>query len=588
MPVTPYTWQTADYLTASRLNSELYRTMGQYFQPNGIGFHAVRPVYKSFYQQAASFAPPVSFATVGNASQIDQWGVTADTSGWLGYRGDEFNRGDWGLSFLANGSGGTAGNASNLPGGLALITANVPVSSGSGTMRMGLGTSSGLISTGTMQGVNSANVTAPWGLDILDTNNAGAVLTPWAVISSATVNYVCNEDDGSNQAPRLQSFWASVEPANGTTVGSLPTPASTWTNTTPALSAAYMNGAAGLGQVMNLFNMPPLLRATGLGSATSCPTATTTTCKYGTVTYDTYNAYNTSTHTYTAPLAGLYLVYNCFPFDNINSAAICQSGVTVNGTQYWGPSLPVSGTVAAAASKVEILSLNAGDTIMPVVDQTTGSTRAGSTVFSGLFIVLYLGTQGTPSPLPNVPDFTYSWAAGTPAAAMPGLMNAHFANDLNFLMQRPYLLGYQTVAQSGVAMTTNTPLALQSVTGIIHGDNGDNYSGWNATNGNYAATRAGWYLAVQETFMAQPTLTSTPMNVAGFSVTPAGAYPVDFYEAKNATTGHGGAAAVGIYYLRAGDTLTPILRTEDTSSTTTSTYVAAGYNSHCELVWLGQ
>lgn len=204
---------------------------------------------------------------------------------------------------------------------------------------------------------------------------------------------------------------------------------------------------------------------------------------------------------------------------------------------------------------MQIFSLNAGDTIKPITFQSSGGTVTGSATYDGAFIVAWLGMKGTPSVLPAVPDITYSWQAGTPGSSMPGLMNAHFANDLNFLAQRPYLMAYQTSAQTGIAMNSPANLNLQSITGIIHGDNGDNYSGWNGTSDAYVAQKSGWYLCVQETFMATPTLTVHPAHYAGFAPSVAGANGPDFFQQANAITrtNGGGAAAVGMYYLRAGD-----------------------------------
>ena len=594
MPVTPYTWNQFDFFTAGRLNTDMYRLFGQYYSPNGVGFHGQRPVYKAFLINPT--APPgvtlgTTFAKAGFAAPAQNtWGTIADTSGWLGWRGDNQSQGFYGLSGLANGGGANGSN-----GGIALMTGNIALSTNSAQQVVaGLGDTV-LRSIGTGQQLNSGsgNVSGPWWLDLVDTNSAGKTVTNWGQANTGTAALTATNQDGSGWQSRLHAAWASMYPANGTQVAALPAPAPNWTSSSPVLTAAYMNGTAGIANVMNLLNMPPLLRAFGLGNGTVTANATQTTCVYGSATWDTYGKYNTSTHTYTVPLSGLYLVSNFFPFDLAvpNTAGTVQAGVTISGTTYWGPNLPFgsSGSGVAAAAKAQVFSLNAGDTITPVVKQTSGGGYSGSGTYQGVFCVLFLGMQGIPSPLPTVPDISYSWAAGTPASQMPALMNAHFANDLIFLTQRPYLLAYQAHAQSGIAMATDTPVVCDVLNGIVHADTGDNYSGWTSGASNkYTSQRYGWYLAVQETFMAAPSLTTSPENVAGFKVTPAGATASDYYQGANASGASCGAAAVGIYYLRPGDTIQPIVRSNNTSSTTTATITGVGINSHFELVWLGQ
>lgn len=591
MPVTPYTWQTDDFLTASRLNGELYRTLGAYFQANGTGFHAARPVYKSFYGTNNGFST-VSGTWIKMSGTAGKWLVEADTGGFIGCRMDPAEMGVISLSGLQNGGGGTANGLTNPAAGLGIVIVNQAYTAdtvGGNIIGAGFGSNSGSTPTslGTSQPTNTALPQGPWALDLIDMATSGGI-APFAISSSsAAQKNLTDQSDGSAHACRLTAFWASMYPADGTTVASLPTPTTGWTGSTP-LTAAGFNGLGGIAATMNLLNMPPALRAFGLGSATSVPNATTTTCVYGSKTYDTYGAYNTSTHTYTVPLNGIYLVYNSFP--GAWNAGTGYSGVSINGTTYYGPAVNSNATNYTAGAKVQVFSLNAGDTILPITFQTSGGTSAGWTGGNGVFIVLYLGLQGAPGTLPSVPDITHSFMAGTPGSSMPSLLNSYLANDLLYLTQRPYFLGYQNTAQTGIAMATTTALTIDTVGGIVHSDAGDTYSGWNSGSDLYAAPRAGWYLAVQETQMAQPSLTATPASIAGFQVSPGGATNADWYQQNNTypSGGGGGAAAVGVYYLRAGDTIKPVLYTQNSSSTTTGTFVAAGHHSHFELVWLGE
>lgn len=93
--------------------------------------------------------------------------------------------------------------------------------------------------------------------------------------------------------------------------------------------------------------------------------------------------------------------------------------------------------------------------------------------------------------------------------------------------------------------------------------------------------------------MAVPSLTTAPDYAAGFQLTPGGSVAQDFYGQQSAIAGlsyGGGASAVAIYYLNAGDTIQPVIQAANTSSTTTSTFVNTGSNpvqaSHFEAVWI--
>src|SRR5580658_2327522 len=127
MPVPPYTWQTDDFLTASRLNGELYRTGGQQFSPNGTGFHAAKPIYRSF-GYTAGYPSGGTWGSLGGNVTADalDWPVLADTGSLFGHRMDPLQAGSVVLN-VPN-SGGAAGIA----GGLGLVTMNTPFSTYSG------------------------------------------------------------------------------------------------------------------------------------------------------------------------------------------------------------------------------------------------------------------------------------------------------------------------------------------------------------------------------------------------------------------------------------------------------------------------
>ena len=592
MPLAPYTWNAQDFLTATRLNAELYRIAGQPFRTNGIGWHSRRPLYAGFTPNPPTLTGTAnvwsSLQTLVNPSNGGQWFAHADTTGLVG------NPLDQGAGGAVNGStlyagGGAFGSA----GGLGLVSTLFPFTNASGSQmaaKCGIGLASGSspAAIGTQQTVLNAVSGAVFGLDIVDIGAGGQ--TGWFQGGSASITWPGTpggDADGSGSDIRLQGFWASVYAANGNTVASLPAPVTSWTNSS-VMTHALLNGNTGIAGITNLLNMPPLLRV--MGGTSSVPNATTHVLNFGTPTYDTYSAWNNSSNLYTAPLKGVYLVYGTAPYANIGSSGRAAAGVSINSGSptLWGPNYPLLGNSVCPA-KVSLVDLNAGDTIQLVTQQSSGSTQTCGVNDGPLLLVLYLGMLGVPPITPVAADPTFLYQAATPGTSMPGQFNAHLANDLVLLTQRPYFLGYQGTQQNGINMATSYPVSIDTVGGLVHASNGDNYSGWNSGSNYYVCQVPGWYLAVQETFFITPTLTVNPMSRAGFIVNPGGVTAQDWYQQNNEWTGGGGsgAAAVGIYYLRAGDTITPALTSFNSAGTATSTTVT-GFNSHFELMWLGE
>jgi len=586
VPVAPYTWLLDDYLTASRLNDELYAISGQAFAPNGIGFHAAKPVYKAAVEGLST----ITF-TASTWTPLGQYGtsfdykfaVQGDSGGLIGARTDGFNNGCVTFNRLISGGGDPGGAV----GGLGLVSTFTTVDTGTGRMVAGLGANGGAAPTtlGTAQVTNASHDTAGYAVDIMDLNTiTTANNTGWVFSTQTGPDLVVQQHDGSGATSRVQAHWASVYPSNGATVGSLPSPQTTWTSSSP-FTAALMNGSAGIKQLMTMLNMPPVLRVASTAS-TSTANGTTTTINFPAATYDTYSGWNSSTDVYTVPLSGLYLVYGSTPW--ASQSAYARTGVEINGTDYFGPIGTAGTSQVIATAKVQVFSLSAGDTIKLVGLQRSGGTlnaTAGS-----ILVALYLGQAEAPSTLPALPDVTYRWAAGTPAASMPGLLNAHLANDLLYLAQKPYVLTYQSSAQSGIANATWTQLVTGQVSGIVHGDAGDPWNGWTSGTSNaWTAPRSGWYLVCQEFFMDTPTINGGT-TIAGLACSQAGLVSPDQYQQMTSSTAFsgGGAAALGYYYLRAGDTIAPQIYSGGTTSTTTATIATAGSDSHFEAVWISE
>ena len=586
MPLAPYAWQLNDYLSATLLNGEMF---GLGFAPNGVGFHAAKPVYAA--GMTSSFVLPITtsiWALTGknNTAFALSSIIRADTGGYFGARMDPGQNGTVDLGSFTNGGG-----ASGTPGGLGLMSAFVPMSSGTGVIQAGLGpwTNSTPASAGTCQQGHASAAIAPWALDIVDLNDPAGALAGWVNSSQTTPTQGGNQTDTSDRAIRTQAHWVSVYPGNGSQTGSTPAPRTTWSSGSPSITAALMNGATGIRQLMRQLNMPPLLRVTG-ATVVSVPTGFSagTAVPLGSATYDTYGGWSNSTDTYTVPVSGLYLLAGFVPYNSIGSTST-RTGVLINGSSFWGPKVQSNTASLTAAGKVGIFDLTAGDTIQLVTEQNSGSTQNGSNGGSSLLVALFLGALGAPSPLPSPPDVTYSWQAGTPGSAMPALMTSHTANDLNFLNQRPFLLSQQVTTASTYTAGVNFQVNMDNITGMMHGSAGDPYSGWDSTNKRYVAPCNGWYLAVQETFFALPNDT-TGVAVAKFRTSQPGNAATDSYQANTMAPGaNGGASALGYYYLRAGDWIAPwATQSAGTTGLSTSLSGSGSANSHFEVVWISE
>lgn len=586
MPVNPYTWQTDDFITAYRLNSELRQTNGNPFLPNGPGFHCRRPVWKSI--QVANPASPGASVVAYAENASKQWLSVADTGALVGAKYDPAGVATAAGQAIPNGETATS------PGGLLLLTGNVnwSTSSTAASFRTGSGawiTGTGsLITQGTAQPSNTVETSAPWFLDLIDPLGFGGGSNPaftlWYQNTVGSIAWNSQNTDGSGKNGRMAAFWAGQ--STGTKVTAVPSIPGQFTGST-AMSSASLN--SWIQQAMYLANMPPALKVLA-STSTSLTSGTAANISYAaTPLTDTYGAFTTSSGSgakYTTPLDGLYLCYACTSFAGTIAAGVQgKTGFSFNsGSAVWGPSSIGNGTSGFSTVKVGVHHLAAGTTITHCAQLgATGSTNGGTNPSQSCMVVLYLGPAATSlaTPAPVVPDTSYLFKAGTPAASAPGILNSYLVNDLTFLAQRPYLLALQNTAQTGIAQGTGT---------IVHLDAtpSDPYSGWTSGAANlYTAQRAGWYLAVQETQMAAPSLTATPSNLAGFQLSPAGGTAFDWYQQQNAYTGAGGgAAAVGLYYLRAGDTIAPAIASFATSSTTTSTISGTATPTHFELVWI--
>jgi hypothetical protein len=204
----------------------------------------------------------------------------------------------------------------------------------------------------------------------------------------------------------------------------------------------------------------------------------------------------------------------------------------------------------------------------------------------------------------STPTAGSTYAGSMSAANPPGqtglvsLLNTKLANDVNFLLNRPYCTVHQTSTQTGLSVGAWHSVTMQSTVGLVHGGVGDNYAGWSTSGNHYAAPVNGWYLAVAEYNAATITTTNSYNSmIAGFSVPTSGGVvsptsgngPPDWFQhmlVANGWTYPTGVTAMNVYYLLAGETITPVAQYQSGTATTWATDVSHGFDSHLSIVWL--
>lgn len=374
----------------------------------------------------------------------------------------------------------------------------------------------------------------------------------------------------------------------------LPAPVSAWTDASE-ITAALLNGPSGVAGVCNFLNSPPLFSALAT-TAVSVPDSTVQALTQfgGSTDVDNYSGWNHASNTYTVQRDGLYLCHGLAAF-TAQSGGSRLAGLKVNGTIYWGPGYPGGPAEHTHCSKTQVFGLHAGDTVQMVCWQNSGSSISLATADATRFFLAWLGELGAPAASWVPPDPGFRWQSGTAGADLPGLFQQYLANDLGFLCSRPYLLAYQSTAQSGLAASAFQTVTLDTAGNIVHGgDVGDNYSGWSAgVANNYTAPVAGWYLMCGEFFTTAP---SSGSVVAGIAPSTSGGYAPsatpDWYQHMTASTTSSappGGTVFGLQYMQAGETITPQVNGQSYPAAfgTVAGGVTGGrVNSHLAVIWM--
>jgi hypothetical protein len=587
--------------------------------PTGIAFNAHRPVLleciEAYPGNIAAGAETRLDVPQPNTTNRVYWNLL-DTSAISGPGADEPGQKaqyEFGASLA-----GSAGDGTAAAGGWHIVSHVIPLANTATGQMLGanLQADGSGLNSGSRQACSSTRDNAAFYLDI-QLANPGTPLNPSVVNWDTATGQIAAAGAGtgvdafSGETPRFLACWAGVVNGSWDAPGltpSLPAPYATWATGTVTVgttgsATVNVNGHTGLADVANFLASPPLFR-NHVSAGQSIPNTTNTKVTLSASGLDTFGGYSPAASTYTVQRDGLYLAHGAVAWNSLASdTAQRAAGISVNGTIYWGPgyeNAPVTligGALPACnliATKTQVFSLRAGDTVQLWCRQNSGAAVALSSGDDSRMFLAWLGAPGVPSTLWQPPDTSFRWQPGTPAGQLPALFQQHLANDLGFLVNRPYLLAYQASTETSLSQNAFHRVNMDTVTGIVHGDNGDSYSGWDGTNLQYTSQRAGWYLCVAEYFTTFPTSPPTSA-VAAFSVPASGGFAPtrapDWYQHMLSPPANftPGATAVGLYYLLPGETVQPQAMVQDnggTWGTAAGTVNGGQVNSHLEVVWI--
>ena len=348
----PRTWAPGDLVTVPRLRADV---------TNAVAMLGQRPYF------------------VGQRSLGDSWptGSTLTlpldvelTDVWSGH--------------LAPPSNGTAAYWAPLPGWY-LVDARVPFLYSSATPApfiAGFEGTTGGTAFGPVFGaveVNGADAgTTARAVDLVQLTQAGAPNG-----SGDFVEAVARQDSGSavnfnaapSNLPTLSVRWVS------SVSGTHPLPVPPVTPVPSPITSAWLN--ANVRDAIGFLSFPPVLKAhTTTGSVANSSLTSPAVVSPATVDVDTYGGY--SAGTYTAPVAGRYLVAGQVNFATSSTTATYACGIRVNGsTVSWGAAVRFAGTtLAGGASVTKRVRLNAGDTVQLIAAQNTGGSLSLNTTAS--------------------------------------------------------------------------------------------------------------------------------------------------------------------------------------------------------------
>jgi hypothetical protein len=379
----PRTWALGELIKAPYLRADVSDAVALLAQP---------PLFTG--QQGSA-------QTITNATETE---ITIDTENYDNYGGH-----------LASGSGVNTALYYGMFPGWYLVQAQAPLqyTGGAGTMGASVGVASG-----------GGALTYYGGERIPNSGTASLYAFPVAcklaqMVDTGTyggsgndrVAASCYQDSGSSQAlyagtnrfPSVSARWVC---ALAGTPGLPVPPLAAWPTPPSYVTSAFMN--AQVRDTIRFLVYPPICEyqynagTQSLASQASVP-ATGTTVKLDTAVVDNYSAFSTSTWTWTAPVAGLYWVYNLAAMSQQATATALMAGITVTSANYnggatftaWGGTrASFAGTRVQSAAIRRQLRLNAGDTLQAAAWQSdsgsNAATLAGNTnEWQSRFIVIW-------------------------------------------------------------------------------------------------------------------------------------------------------------------------------------------------------
>ncbi len=209
-PVTPFVSDT--WPTSKALNLALYTCDGTSDNPNGIAFHACRPVLFEAYSRTLAI-PASSGGTqtsLSSSGTVTTSMMVYDTAGYYGQSSDQPGAGYYQFRATVNGSAGDGTTA----GGWMLLSHFAPLNPTTTQTSVSAdltGTAQTPVS-GTRQAPSGTLDSCPFFLDLVQTGPTttwSPAVTVRDSAGAATTNAV-NTSDASGETPRFYAIWAAV------------------------------------------------------------------------------------------------------------------------------------------------------------------------------------------------------------------------------------------------------------------------------------------------------------------------------------------------------------------------------------------
>jgi hypothetical protein len=365
----PRTWAFDDLITVPRLRADV---------ENAVAFLGQRPLFVGQATNGGSIPSNTDTAMQMQAELTDAWAmhvtqnlngatpsqVWAPVPGWYLCRNTVAYAAGSGAYQIAAGFQGTVNGAAYGP------------------------VHGGIVIDG------SSTVHAAQAADLIEQVNSGApggsgdYIQPVAWQDSAGS---LNLSSGSFTLPTCSVRWACA------LTGTQPLPVPPLTAVPSPITSSWMN--ANVRDAIRFLAYPPCVKAYYVAGSASMPSNTLATAAVvpcNTVALDNYGGWNASTFTYTAPVAGIYIVYGQFNLTTSSTTTTYAAGLSVaGGTTQWGDIVTYAPGAGASggATVSRRLRLTAGQTVQLLGSQGSGGSLAyaASAISQSRFIAVWDG-----------------------------------------------------------------------------------------------------------------------------------------------------------------------------------------------------